>query len=99
MFQAKYLIASIVAFSITFGFLILFSSGSKNEVYCFPYLKTVFGLQKEYTRKLIRFNANPNVVKELDLRLKALNEKVKNFHGFLIDCSFCLGCEKVNLNR
>ena len=64
---------------------------------CFNYLETVFKLQKEYTKKLVNLQGNPNIVKELDRRLGELNWKIKTYKGFLIDCSFCVGCKKERL--
>jgi len=92
----KYLVVAITSFSISLLLLFLFTS--RNEIGCFPYLETVFKLQRIYTKKLVKLHANPLVVKELDLKLELLNEKIKNSQKFLLDCSFCLGCKKEKLN-
>ena len=93
--MAKFLIPSLVSFFLTLAFLFI---NSKSDILnCFPYLETVFKLQKEYTKKLVNLQGNSNVVKELDRRLGELNWKIKTHKGFLIDCSFCLGCKKERL--
>ena len=78
-----YITTFIVSF-ITTTFL-FFKFFKMEQIDCYPYLDTVKNIEKRAIKDLLSGSYN---LKQIDLQLKALNNRIKHSHKLLLDCRY-----------
>lgn len=80
-------VAAAVSILATSLYLIL--TIQNEEILCFPYLEIVSKIQHNATLALLK-KPSKKVIEEVDLKLQALNERVKNTPAIVLDRKYAI---------